>query len=269
MPPLERNLARILHLIDVGRAQYRIRGNAFLDPLHHGRQHVPLRVQRRIAGDLLPDERRARSTSAVSHAADAEEAVEVVQLGVVQAHGFGDVLVVARRVEARDNVVLLAVVVQDLGALVLDGRQVPFPGLDVEGVRLGEVGVVLRVECGRVPGGVVVKGVAHPVGGEGEGLAGVVEVLRDELGAGLHGRVHEAAVLVVVQGGEGLADGLGLGGGEARGRVAARGTEEGAADVVLAQGGVFDDAVDVAVDGVALGEDVLVDDGPHGQGHEG
>lgn len=89
-------------------------------------------------------------------------------------------------------------VVQDLGALVLDGRQVALPGLDVELVRGGEVGVVLRIERGRVPGGVVVESVAHPVGGKGEGLAIEVKILGQELGAGLHGRVDETAVLVVV-----------------------------------------------------------------------
>lgn len=100
MPPLEGHLARSLRLIHIGRAQYRIRGNALLDPLHHGRQHVALGVQRGVARDLLADEGGARPTGAVSHAADAEEAVEVVELGVIQAHSLGDVLVVARRVEA-------------------------------------------------------------------------------------------------------------------------------------------------------------------------
>lgn len=37
----------------------------------------------------------------------------------------------------------------------------------------------------------------------------------------------------------------------------------------MAQGRVLDDAVDVPVNGIALGEDVVVDDGPHGEGDKG
>lgn len=202
----------------------------------------------------------------MSHATDPEEAVELIQLVMVQAHCLGDVLVVPRRVKARDDVVLLAVVVQDLGALILDSGQIAVPGLDVEEVGPGEVGVVLRVERRGVPAGVVVQGVAHPVLGIREGLAGVVEVLRGELGARLHGGENEAIVLGVDERREDLADGLGLHIGEARGRVAPGGAEEGRADVVVAQRGVFDDTVDVPVDGVTLIEDVVVNDGPHRQG---
>lgn len=219
--PLEGNLARIQRLVDIGRSQHRIRGDPFLDPPDHGHQHVAFRVQRVVARDVLPDEGGAGPTGAVAHATDAEEAVELVQLGVVEAHRLRDVLVVPRRVEARDDGVLLAVVVQDLGPFVLDGGQVPVPRHDVEEVVRGEVGVVLRVEGGGVPGRVVVQGVAHVVLRVQEGLAGVDDGRREDLGAGLHGGVHETVILGVVHGLEVLADRLGLGLGEARARVAA------------------------------------------------
>lgn len=215
MPPLKGNLARRGRLVDVGGAEDGIGGDALLDPADHGGEHVALGREGGIARELLPDKGGAGPALAVAHAADAEEAVKVVELVVGQAHGGRDVLVVARGVEARDDVVLLAVVVQNLGTLVLHGREVAVPGLDVEDVGAGEVGVVLAVERGRVPGGVVVDGVAHPVLGVGKGLARVVEVLGYELGAGLHGGEDEAVVLGVDQGGEDLADRLGLGLGEA------------------------------------------------------
>lgn len=44
VPSLERNLPRRLRLIGIRRAQYRIRGNALLNPPHHSRQHIALRV---------------------------------------------------------------------------------------------------------------------------------------------------------------------------------------------------------------------------------
>ena len=53
--------------------------HAFLDPPHHGREHILAGVQTRERSRGVPDERRAGARATVTHAGDTEEAVKVVE----------------------------------------------------------------------------------------------------------------------------------------------------------------------------------------------
>lgn len=269
MSPLESNLSRRLGLVHIGCSQDGIGRNALLHPLDHGRQYIALGIQGRIAGNLVANKSGTVATRAVTHTTDSEKAVKVIHLGVVQTHGLLDVLIVSRRVETGNDEVGLAVVVQDLGTLVLDGGQVTVPGLDVERIGPGSVGIVSRVEGGGVPVGVIVNGIAEPILREQEWGSRVHEIGRAHLGTGLHGRVDEAIVLAVEEGLEELGHDAGLGVCQACARVRAGRAEEGIADGIVAQGGILDDAIDIPIDTITLAEDVGIDHGPHVDGYKG
>ena len=88
----------------------------------------------------------------MEHARDAEEAQERVQLGRGRRHAGREVAVEALRVEARDLVVLPAVVADDLAGRAAEAGEVAGPGADVVGVQgFGDSGVV-DGESRRVPG---------------------------------------------------------------------------------------------------------------------
>ena len=99
----------------------------------------------------------------MAHTANAEEAVKVVEFAAGDAHGSRNKVVVARGVETRNDLVRLAVVVQDLAAAVLVSAKISFPGRDVTGVDACCIVVVNRVQCGRVPVWIVVDCIAEPV----------------------------------------------------------------------------------------------------------
>ena len=67
-------------------------------------------------------------------------------------------------------------IVQDLPSPLLERGEVAIPSLDVEWVEVGCVSCVLKGEVVRVPGRVVVDGVAVPVSCVREWLARVVDV---------------------------------------------------------------------------------------------
>ncbi|CRK27481.1 hypothetical protein BN1708_004373 [Verticillium longisporum] len=228
--------------------------NALLHPPHNRRQHVALRLVPGHGDGPVADERGARSAGAVVEARDAEVAVKLVERGRREAHGARDVVVVARRVVARDDGVLEAVVVQDAGAAGARARQVALPRGDVEGVLRRGRGVVGRPQRRRVPAAVVVDDVAEPVVRVGEGPAADEQA---QLRARLHARVDEGAV-EAVQVREDGAHRLRLGAREAGAR------RVGAADEglgpVLAEVRILEDAVNLAVEAVALHQHVL----PHG-----
>ena len=119
-------------------------------------------------------------------------------------------LVVPWRVLRRDDKVGRAVVHQDLAAGLLELIQ-GVEAVDVERVQGGGSEVVFFADGGGAPGWVVVHDVAEPVFGVWEDGAGVVDELGDELAAGLHARVDEGFVVVDVQRGEDLVDGVDLG----------------------------------------------------------
>lgn len=118
----------------------------------------------------------------MAHAADAEVAVEQVEVGGRERRDGGELLVVALRVVGRDDLVLHAVVGEDFAAESLEAGQVDVEGEDVEGVELRGVCDVSQGEVLQVPGWIVVDGVVVPVWCVGEGLAREVDIEGRELG---------------------------------------------------------------------------------------
>jgi hypothetical protein len=229
-------------VIDILGSAHKLRRNSRLHPPHHRQQHVVLGLERTgVCAVHLPDVPGPGPAGAVAHAADAEVAVEKVEVGGWERHGGGELLVVALRVVGRDDLVLHAVVGEDFAAEGLEAGQVGVEGGDVEGVELRGVCDVGQGEVLRVPGWIVVDGVAVPVRRVGEGLAREVDIEGRELGTRLEPGEDESPVEAVEVGEDAgdagrllavEADGLVGGGG-----AADQGGEDGVAEV-----GVFDDA---------------------------
>jgi hypothetical protein len=166
-------------VIDIFGSAHKLWCNSRLHPPHHRQQHVVLGLERTgVCAVHLPDIPGPRSAGAVAHAADAEVAVEKVEVGGWERHGSRELLVVALRVVRRDNLVLHAVVGEDFAAEGLEAGQVSAEGGDVEGVELRGVCDVGQGEVLRVPRWIVVDGVAVPVCRVGEGLAREVDIER-------------------------------------------------------------------------------------------
>jgi len=140
---------------------------SMLHPIDHAQQDVVLRIQNRPRrpSRRLPNLPCADPAFAVRHAANAEEAIEGVELARRQAHGDGHMIVIARRVLRRDNGVGGAMVMQDFAAAILEGTEIAFPGRDAGGVFDGGDGGIIGVESVRVPRWVFEDGIAHPVNG--------------------------------------------------------------------------------------------------------
>lgn len=132
------------------------------------------------------------------HATDAEEAIEAIELGRWETHGIGDVVIVAGGIVRGDDGVHLAMIMYDLPSAVLEGAEVAFPGLDVEGVLRGGIGGCRAVEGAGVPRRIIENRVSEPVFGVWEGLAIIFDVSGGEFAAGLHAGVDEGAVFAVV-----------------------------------------------------------------------
>lgn len=252
--------AERLGVVDPPGADQLLGGDALLDPAHHGHEGVGVRVEAGARLELVADGPGAVAAAAVAHAGDAEEAVEVVELGRAEAHGARQVIVVARAVVRADDGVHLAVVVQQLAALGLEGAQV-VPGLDVARVLRGGVGHVLGGERERVPGRVVVNGVAEPIGGVDEVRASVQNVGGDDLAAGLHTGVDKGAINAV-HAGEDLANSVSLRAGQAVGGVSGVGRAQKRLGAVLTEIRVLDNTVLNTIETIALVENILMNGGP-------
>ena len=247
------------------RATDMLRRNALFDPPDRGHEHIVLRVLAGIGDVLLTNGRCAVTESAVRHATDGEEAVELIELVRRQIHRLGNVPVVQLGALRADQLVLQTVVVEDLAAGLLEGREVALEGLDVVRV-LGQCD--LRIMHLPLRGVVrrVVDHVLVPVLGELERLARVDGGRRVQLRPGLHARVEHSAVLTI-QRGEDVLGSLDLGAGQAAGSdvgTADQGFQNG-----LAESRVFNDAILGAIDRVALAKDFLMHDLPLGLREEG
>ena len=153
-PKLDAQTRRVVHKLGPPHKLGRL---ALLHPRHNPHEYVVVGIRRRVRSHPLPNLPRARPTSAVAHTRHAEEAVEVVHFRRGEAHGLGNVVVVARRVCRGDEPVLLAVVGEEFPAAGAEGAEVAGPGRDVvEGGAVEGVGVGDEVE-GEVGGGRVVE----------------------------------------------------------------------------------------------------------------
>jgi hypothetical protein len=227
-------------VIDIFGSADKLWRHSGLHTPHHRQQHVVLGFERTgVCAVHLPDVPGAGPAGAVAHAADAEVEVEKVELSRWERHGGGELLVVALRVVGCDDLALHAVVGEDLAAEGPEAGQVGIEGGDVEGVELRGICDVGQGEVLRVPGRIVVDGVAVPVCRVGEGLAREVDVEGRQLGAGLEAREDESPV-EAVEVGENAGDAgclltVETGGFVGGGGAANQGGEDGAAEV-----GVFD-----------------------------
>lgn len=236
---------------------------ALLDPGNQSSERVPLRLKgdhgRRTS---LAKHPRAGAAGAVVHARDAEEAQVRVQTPI----GCDQALVEALRVGGPDLLVLLAVVGDDAAAAGLEGGQRLGERPDPAWVgRLGGFGVGEAV-ARRVPVRVGQDRVPKPLDRGGEGSAREEARRGEDLCAGVHPGPDQGAVGVGVR----RVDGLDLGDlrpGEAgrAGLVGLVGPAEELRRVKVALVGDLDDAVGDAVEGVALREDLVVDQAAPGR----
>jgi len=105
----------------------RLRRCPILDPRHQRHQHIQARIQRRSGAQRgLPNRPRTLAAAAVTHAGDAEVAVERVEGGGRRGHGVDNARVVARAVFGCDDLVLHAVAGQQLAATRAEGERLPF-----------------------------------------------------------------------------------------------------------------------------------------------
>ena len=110
----------------------RLRRRPILDPPHQRHQHIRARIQRRGGTQRgLPNRPCTLAAAVVGHAGDAEAAVERVEGEERGGHGVDDVRVVAHTIFECDDLVLHAVVGQQLAAVRAEGGEVAVPGLDV------------------------------------------------------------------------------------------------------------------------------------------
>lgn len=80
-------------VIDIFGSVDKLWRNFGLDPPHHRQQHVVLGLERTgVCAVHLPDVPGAGPAGAVAHAADAEVAVEKVELSRWERHGGGELL---------------------------------------------------------------------------------------------------------------------------------------------------------------------------------
>jgi hypothetical protein len=229
-------------VIDILSSAHKFWRNSLLYPPHHRQQHVVLGLERtRVCAVRLPDVPGPGPAGAVAHAADAEVAVEKVEVGGWERHGGGELLVVALRVVGRDDLVLHAVVGEDFAAEGLEAGQVGVEGGDVGGVELRGICDVGQGEVLRVPGWIVVDSVAVPVCRVGEGLAQEVDIEGREFGTGLEAGKDESSV-EAVEVGEDAGDAGHLLAVEARGFVGGGGAADQGGEDGVAEVGVFDDS---------------------------
>lgn len=163
--------------------------DAILDSVDQLKQHIVLglRVQVGIAG--LANVDGGVAAAAVAHAADGEEAVELVEFRGRRAHVGAHGAPVVLGVVGADDGVGGAVVGEELAAAVAEGRQVAVEGLQVGRVlgqrRLGVLGRPrARVSVRVLLDDVLVVGLGHGEGGPAEVDAECVG-----LGAGVEARV--------------------------------------------------------------------------------
>src|SRR5277367_4293270 len=83
-------------VIDIFGSAHKLWRNSCLHPPHHRQQHVVLRLERTgVCAVHLPNVPGPGPARAVAHAADAEVAVETVEVGGWERHGGRELLVVA------------------------------------------------------------------------------------------------------------------------------------------------------------------------------
>lgn len=253
-------------VLELGRDEI-VRGRAVLDPVHDSQDEVVLGVIKaghtehcsgersglavsvHVVGSVLVGGR----TGAVLHTGDQEEAVEVVDGNVLGAEGFLDVVVQVDRGAGRDGRVGVAVVVEELPALLVEGGDVEVVSGGVSGVDL--VGESHEVRVPVLPGPVAAN-LEHvlDVGDEVVVQAGGADFSAEGVSR------EDQGVVGFVPGVEELVHGLELGWGHA-GVVGGGGVAHHGDGVEDTSEGVLQDVVFQAVLRVALLQDLVLDSG--------